>query len=148
MNFKKIGKFLLYLLPWFLSTILFRSDASYFSELNKPFFAPPSWLFGIVWPILYLLIAYVIYHTYDEADSHYKKTLLVNYISNQLFSFFFFTIKSNLLALVDTVIVLVSSYLFYKIIKKDYEKYSKYLLPYLIWNIYATILIISILAMN
>lgn len=148
MNFKKIGKFLLYLLPWFLSAILFRSDTSYFSDLNKPFFAPPSWLFGIVWPILYLLITYVIYHTYDEADSQYKKTLLVNYISNQLFSFFFFTIKSNLLAFIDTVIVLISSYLFYKIIKRDYEKYSKYLLPYLIWNIYATILIISILAMN
>ena len=148
MNFKKIGKFLLYLLPWFLSAILFRSDTSYFSDLNKPFFAPPSWLFGIVWPILYLLIAYVIYHTYDESDSQYKKTLFVNYISNQLFSFFFFTIKSNLLAFIDTVIVLISSYLFYKIIKRDYEKYSKYLLPYLIWNIYATILIISILAMN
>ena len=56
MNFKKIGKFLLYLLPWFLSALLFRSDSSYFNSLNRPFFAPAPWLFGIVWPILYIFI--------------------------------------------------------------------------------------------
>ena len=148
MNFKKIGKFLLYLLPWFLSALLFRSDSSYFNSLNRPFFAPAPWLFGIVWPILYIFIAYVLYNTYDDAGSDYKKNLLINYISNQLFSFFFFTIKSNLLACIDTVVVLISTYLFYKIVKRDNEKYSKYLIPYLIWNTYATILIIFILAMN
>ena len=145
MNLKKIGKFLLYLLPWFISSLLFRSDSTYFSELNKPFFAPPSWLFGIVWPILYLLIAYVLYNTFDDGDSNYKRMLLINYISNQLFSFFFFTIQNNLFAMIDTIIVLISSYLFYKRVDK---KYSKYLIPYVIWNTYATILIISIFAMN
>ena len=148
MNFKKIGKFLLFLLPWFLSAILFRSDSSYYSGLEKPFFAPPSWLFGVVWPILYLLLSYAIFKTYDDSNGAYKRNLLINYISNQLFSFFFFTIKNHFLSLIDTIIVLVSSIYFYKNIKDIDEKYSKYLIPYIIWNIFATILILSIFAMN
>ena len=148
MNLKKVGTFLLYLLPWFLSALLFRSDSSYFQQLNKPFFAPPPWLFGAVWPILYLLITYAIFHTYDRSNGRYKKILLINYLSNQLFSFFFFTIKNNFLAMVDTMIVLVSSYYFYREVKFSDDKYSKYLVPYLIWNLFATILIVSIFAMN
>lgn len=148
MNFKKITTFLLYLLPWFLSSLLFRSDKQYYLSLNKPFFAPPSWLFGIIWPILYILISYTIYKLYNDSDSSYKKNLLINYISNQLFSFFFFTIKNNPLSLIDTIIVLITSYIFYKQTKNMNKNYSYYIIPYIIWNIFATILILSINVMN
>ena len=148
MNFKKIVRFFIFLLPWFISALIFRSDTSYYNSLSRPFFAPPPFLFGIVWPILYLLIAYTIYNTWDSKDDGYKLSLLINYISNQLFSFFFFTIKTNFLAFIDTIIVLVSSIYFYRNVKNIDEKYSKYLIPYIIWNIYALILIFSILIMN
>ena len=148
MNFKKIGLFILYLLPWFLSAILFRSDTIYYKNLNLPFFAPPSIIFPIIWPILYLLITYSIFNVYKDSNNNYKKILLINYISNQLFSFFFFTIKSNILSLIDTIIVLVSSIYLLKETNQIDKKYSKYLIPYIIWNTYALILIFSILAMN
>ncbi len=148
MNFNKIGRFLLFLLPWFISSIIFRSDTNYYMTLNKPIFAPPPFLFGIVWPILYLLIAYVLYNTWDDRDNKYSISLIVNYISNQLFSFFFFTIHSPILAFFDTIVVLVSSIYFYRCIKDSNDKYSKYLIPYIIWNIYALILIFSILVIN
>ena len=57
MNIKKILSFLLYLLPWFLSVIIFPTDKVYYTNLIKPFFAPPPILFAKIWPILYLLIA-------------------------------------------------------------------------------------------
>ena len=148
MNFKKIGTYLLYLLPWFISSILFRSDTSYYNSLNKPFFAPASLIFGIVWPILYILICYSIYKIYNISNNNYKKALIINYISNQLFTFFFFTIKNNFLSLIDTIIILISSIYLYQSTKIIEKKYSKFLIPYIIWNIYAFILIASIFVMN
>ena len=148
MNIKKIFTFVLYLLPWFLSTLIFKMDTNHYSNLIKPPFAPPPIIFGIVWPILYLLITISIYKVFNISNNKYKITLLINYISNQLFSFFFFTLKNNALALVDTIIVLISSIYLYRETKKIDDRASKYLIPYILWNIFATILISSILALN
>ena len=63
---KKVLRFLIILLPWFIGGILFRSDSVYYKSLNKPFFAPPGFLFGIIWPILYILIAISIYKIYQN----------------------------------------------------------------------------------
>ena len=79
---KKIFKFLLIALPWFIGGLVFRSDTIFYKSLNKPLFAPPSIVFPIVWTILYILIAisiYLIYkdNSYKDTPS-YNKTLLIN----------------------------------------------------------------------
>ena len=145
MNFKNIFNYLLYLLPWFLSALIFKIDTTYYKNLNLPFFAPPSYIFAIIWPILYLLISYSIYKTLPTSNQNYKKTLITNYISNQLYTFFFFTLKSNPLALIDTIIVFITSLYLYKETK---NKTKKYLIPYIIWNTFALILSLSITIMN
>ncbi|MBR6690456.1 MAG: tryptophan-rich sensory protein [Bacilli bacterium] len=149
---KKIVKFLIIALPWFIGGLIFRSDTLFYKSLNKPVFAPPSIVFPIVWTILYILIAISIYLIYK--DNYYKdipsynKTLLINYFSNQIFSFLFFTIKSPFLALIDTIIVLISSLFLYYESKELNKTSAKLLIPYIIWNVFATILIISIFFMN
>ena len=148
MNYKKIGFYLICLLPWFLSTIIFKIDGNYYKNLNLPFFAPPSFLFGIVWTILYLIIAYSIYLTWSSSNNKYKIILLINYISNQLFTYLFFNLQNNSLALIDTIIVLISSIYLYKETKKIDKNNSKYIIPYIIWNSFATLLSFSILVMN
>ena len=148
MNIKKILSFLVYLLPWFLSVLIFPTDKSYYANLIKPFFAPPPILFAIIWPILYLLIAISIYKVINKSNSNYKISLIVNYISNQLFSLFFFTLKNPALALIDTIVVLISSIFLYRETKKINTNAIKYLIPYILWNIFATILISSIFIMN
>ena len=149
---KKIVKFLIFLLPWFLGGLLFKSDTIFYKSLNKPSFAPPSIVFPIVWTILYILIAISIYLVYKDNNykntPDYNKALLINYFSNQIFSFLFFTIKSPFLALIDTIIVLISSLFLYYESKELNKTSSKLLIPYIIWNIFATILIISIFFMN
>lgn len=149
---KKILKFLCFLLPWFISGLLFRSDTTFYKSLNKPVFAPPSILFPIVWTILYILIAISIYLIYKDNNykdiPNYNKTLLINYFSNQIFSFLFFTIKSPFLALIDTIIVLISSLFLYYESKELNKTSAKLLIPYIVWNLFATILIIFIFFMN
>ena len=73
MKFKKFFVYLLFLVPWFISALIFKSDSSYYYSLNLPWFAPPPIIFAIVWPILYTLIAYSIYKVLPNSSSNYKK---------------------------------------------------------------------------
>ena len=149
---KKILKFLIVLLPWFIGGLLFRSDISFYKNINKPFFAPPSIVFPIVWTILYILIAISIYLIFKDNSykntPDYNKALIVNYFSNQFFSFLFFTLKSPFLALIDTIIVLISSLFLYYESKELNDTSAKLLIPYIIWNTFATILITFVFFMN
>ena len=148
MKFKKFLVYLLFLLPWFISGIIFKSDKAYYLSLDLPFFAPPPILFGIIWPILYVLIAYSVYKTWNGSSSNYKIYLIINYISNQLYTWAFFILKNNFLALVDTIIVLISSLYLYVETKKLNKDKAKYLIPYIIWNIFALILVFTIFITN
>jgi tryptophan-rich sensory protein len=40
--------------------------STWYQELSKPFFNPPSWIFGPVWSILYIFIGLVFYFIYKE----------------------------------------------------------------------------------
>ncbi|MBR3161253.1 MAG: tryptophan-rich sensory protein [Bacilli bacterium] len=147
MNYKNIIKYLLCLLPWFISSIIFKANTSYYKSLNLPFFAPPTVIFPIIWTLLFILISISLYLTIDNSNSNYKLYLLINYLSNQLYTFCFFTIKNNFLAFIDCLIVLISSLYLYKETKNTNNS-SKYLIPYIIWNIFATILSLTILIIN
>ena len=147
---KKILTFIIILLPWFLSSLIFETDTNFYKSINKPFFAPPGILFPIIWTILYILIATSIYIIISKKNNtkDYNKYLVVNYISNQIFTFLFFDLKSPFLALIDTVIVLLSSIYLYIETKSINKTASKLLIPYIIWNGFATILITSIFFLN
>ena len=147
---KKILTFLLCLLPWFISNLVFKTDTNFYKSINKPFFAPPSILFPIIWAILYILISISIYLIISRKSNtkDYNKYLIINYMSNQIFTFLFFDLKSPFLALIDTIIVLLSSIYLYVESKAINKKSSKLLIPYIIWNIFATILIFSIFFLN
>lgn len=148
MKFKKFFSYLLFLLPWFISSILFRVDKNYYLSLRLPFFAPSPIIFAIVWPILYILIAYSIYKTYKDRNNIYTISLIFNYIFNQLYTFFFFVLRNNFLGLIDSIIVLVTSIVLFIEIKKIDKNKSYFLIPYILWNIFAFILSISIIILN
>ena len=150
MKYKKFIRYLICLLPWFISSLIFRVDTNYYNNLNLPFFAPPSILFPIVWTILYLLISISIYIVInkDNISSNYKITLVINYLSNQLYTLCFFIIKNNFLALCDALIVFVSSLYLYFYTKEYNKNASILLILYVIWNLFATILSFSIFIIN
>lgn len=146
--FKKFLVYLLFLLPWFLSGVIFKTDTSYYFSLNLPWFAPNPIVFGIVWPILYVLIAYSVYKTWPNSTSNYKIYLTINYVANQLYTWTFFVLKNNFLALVDVIIILISSLYLYVETRTLNEDKKWYLVPYIIWNIFALILVFTIFITN
>ena len=139
--FKNVVRFLMYLLPWFISSIIFRVDTSFYDSINKPFFAPPGIIFPIVWTILYILIAIGLYNNKNKNIEYYK-SLIINYFSNQIYTFLFFVIKSPFIAFIDTLVVLISSLFLYN------ETKSKWFIAYIIWNVFATILSLSVYLLN
>jgi tryptophan-rich sensory protein len=150
---KTIITFFIILFPWFIVSLLFNCDYNFYNSLELPFFAPPSIIFKIIWPILYILISYNIYKLFKEFDfsnetKSYYKILIVNYIANQLFLILFFCLRSTFLGFVDTLVVLITSlWLYYESTNLNKE-YSKYLIPYIIWNTFATILSLVVYFMN
>lgn len=139
----KIFKLLLYFLPWFLSNILFKVDTNFYETINKPFFAPPALVFVIIWPILYFLIALALYKNKNKNKNiTFYKSLVINYFSNQIYTFLFFNIKSPFIAFIDSIIVFISSLFLYN------ETKNKYLILYIIWNLFITILSLTIYFMN
>jgi benzodiazapine receptor len=125
----------------------------WYAQLKKPFFAPPSSLFGPVWTVLYAIIfvsfGYVFY-------LFIKKTIpfivVLPFILNLIFNFAFtplqFGLKNNYLALVDIVLVLITLvWAMWSI-----WPYSKGItiaqVPYLLWVSFATILQVSITYLN
>ena len=149
---KKIILFLCCLLPWFLNNII-PLNYNYYKEIKLPFFAPPSYFYGIIWPIIYILIAISIYNIvsslkWKEIPNNYKIILLINYIFNQSYTILFFGLHNNFLGLVSCLTTLLSTLFLYEETSLLNNKISKLLYSYIILSLFATILSLSIYLLN
>lgn len=149
---KKIIIFILLLLPWFLSAI-FPVDYKYYETLNLPFFAPPNAFYGIAWTTVYILttlsiISILNSYKFKDIPLSYKITLLINYLFNQSYILVGFGLKNNFLGFVSCLGTFISC-LFLVVENKELkEKSTKYLIPYVLLSLFATILSFTIFVMN
>lgn len=137
-----------------ISGVLFPTDLDYYSALKKPSWNPPAKLFGIAWALLYALISasvaivYTKTNGFQEAATNYVLILLLNYVANQAFTYIEFKLKNLKLAYLDTVLVAITTFLLiYATI--PYSKLAAwFLVPYLLWSCFATLLAWSIYQLN
>ena len=86
---------------------------NWYTQLIKPSWSPPSWLFGPVWSILYVIIFVSFGKVFLGA---YRKEIswmvALPFILNLVFNFAFtplqFGLKNNFLAAIDIVLVLLT----------------------------------------
>ena len=121
-----------------------------YNYLVNPPLSPPSYLFPIVWSILYLLIgaSYYIYRKNNNDDSLTIKLYYIQLILNYLWSIIFFTLKLRTLAVIWIIVLAITIiYLMIRFYKE--ERTSFYLLiPYILWVLFATYLNIGIVILN
>jgi tryptophan-rich sensory protein len=124
-----------------------------YQGLIKPSFAPPAWVFGPVWSILYLLIFITYSNVFylflnKKIDIWVIIPFVLNLIFNFSFTYFQFGIKSNILASIDIILILLTIvWMFYVI--WPINKNIVYLnIPYLFWVSFATIVQFSITYLN
>lgn len=126
---------------------------NYYTELIRPDWAPPAWIFGPVWTLLYAIIiitfGYVIYK-YLKKEVKFMTVLpfILNLVFNLSFTYFQFGLKNNILASIDILLILGTLLWFIFAIDKKYKWVAIANIPYLAWVSYATILQLTITYMN
>lgn len=149
---KNLFLYLFILISWFIGGFLFRDTTNFYNQLNLPFFALPGFLYGIVWTILFIMISYSIYLVFKENKNNipgsYLIVLILNYIINQTYTLFLFNFKNLFLSFINTILILITTLILYDQTKKINEKASKFLIPYLLFSIFAVILSLTIYFMN
>jgi len=129
------------------------NESNWYQQLIRPSWAPPSWLFGPVWSVLYLIIAisfgFVFYQIYKGAlPAIIALPFVLNLVVNFSFTYFQFGLKNNLLASIDILLVLGTIIWFMIIIWPYFRWVALVNIPYLIWVLFATTLQLTITMLN
>ena len=109
------------------------------SDLN-----PPGYIFGIVWPILYLLMSIAAYRTFEIT----KNPFFIQLIFNAMWSWLFFFFQMPFMALINIwLLIYLNTVLTIKMYKLD--KFSGLIyVPYVIWLLFASYLNLFIVINN
>ena len=141
-------------LMYLLYVIIAAGLASYFTfqglksskyiNSRKPSWFPPTFLFGLIWTILYLLYSYSWYKAPDSLNWIF----ILNMVLNVLWCFLFFGISKWEYALISLIaldsVMLQQIMLYYK-----YDVFaSTLLIPYLLWSCFATFLNYTMIKIN
>ncbi len=126
---------------------------TWYQGLVKPAWAPPSWLFGPVWTVLYAIIAVSFGVVFLKAlQKEIPYIVALPFALNLLFNFAFtplqFGLRNNVLASLDIVLVL-ATLVWALVAIYPYAKWVTLVnLPYLAWVSFATVLQLTITYLN
>ena len=150
------------LLPLLLSLLLSYSAAAigglgsvnadnFYESLVRPSWAPPAWLFGPVWSILYTLIAISTWLLWLRKRFSVRLPYFVlgaQLVFNALWSWLFFFWQLGLIAVIEItllwILIVINAVTFYRISKPA----GLLLAPYLCWVSFAAILAIELWLKN
>ncbi|KKT93573.1 MAG: TspO and MBR like protein [Parcubacteria group bacterium GW2011_GWA2_45_14] len=132
---------------------LLMNEYDWYAQLSKPVWSPPAEIFGLVWIVLYALIAFsfgkVFYMAWRrEVPGYVVWPFVLNLVFNAAFTPLQFGLKSNLLAAADILLVL-GTLVWGMAAIYSYRRYLVYLqIPYLLWVGFATFLQLTITYLN
>ena len=135
------------------SLVTTNGPGSWYASLQKPFFAPPNWVFAPVWITLFILMGTALYLVWQSGTENRDVQIAlgffgVQFILNVIWSFLFFGLRSPLLGLVTILLlwlmIAATIRAFYPVKKSA----AFLLIPYIAWVTIATALNAAIYVMN
>lgn len=138
------------------SLVTYPALDGWYASLSLPAFSPPSWIFGPVWTVLYVLMAIALYRVWSkESDKKSAKNVddalhwfWLQLALNVAWSYLFFGLKKPLPAFFDIVFLWIAIFLTIKSFGKVDRNASLLLAPYLLWIFFAAILNLSVWLLN
>ena len=123
-------------------------DTLWYQSLIKPTITPPTWIFGPIWTIIYILMGIALGKIIKiKNDLDLIKLFALQFFCNSIWSYLFFGIHKIDFALYD--IMLLWATLIALLIKTyRYKIIFLLLLPYFIWTTFAYILNLQIFVLN
>lgn len=126
--------------------------ASFYGRLSQPAWAPPAWLFGPVWSVLYLLMAVAAWLVWREQGLSGAAIALglfvIQLAANALWSWLFFVLHRGALSLAEILVlwllILATILSFWPIQRLA----ALLLVPYLAWVSVASALTLSLWQKN
>ena len=126
-----------------------KSSSIWYTSLIKPVFNPPSWLFGPVWTLLYLMMGVALGKLWKQKtkNKQFIFIFVIQFIFNLLWTPIFFCYHYIGLAFLDlcALFVLLAVLLF---AVRHQKSIMLLLLPYFLWVTFAGILNFSIYYLN
>ena len=117
---------------------------TWYQGLIKSSLNPPGYVFGIVWPILYLLMSISAYRNFDSI----AKIFFIQLFFNTIWSWLFFFYHLSFIALLDIwLLIFLNINILIVLAKKDKLAMILYI-PYVIWLLFASYLNIFIVINN
>ena len=125
---------------------------NWYDKLNKSKYNPPSWIFSVVWPILYICMAisFIIVKQNEKCKNYCDplKFFTIQLLFNLIWTTIFFKFKNIKLAVLDLILIIIFTFItilqFYKISLLA----TLLLIPYFIWICFALYLNVYILLNN
>ncbi len=134
------------------TTAVFVSTGGWFAELCKPSWNPPSWVFGPIWTLLYIMMAIAAWLVWRQGGWKLQRlalgVFLLQWLLNALWTPLFFGMHQLGLAFGEIILLWVvlalTAILFWQVKKSA----GWLLLPYLAWVSFAMALNFSIWRLN
>ena len=119
-------------------------DKIWYSKLNKSSLSPPNWVFSVVWPVLYTLLAISFIFTLKNKKCKGLCKPLIFFILQLILNLFwttvFFKFKMIVTSLIIINAIILLTFFTYTSMIKISKKGAYLLLPYLLWLCFATYL--------
>ncbi|MGZ3304991.1 MAG: TspO/MBR family protein [Asticcacaulis sp.] len=116
----------------------------WYASLAKPAFNPPNWVFGPVWTVLYILMAFAFWRVLRRPRGTGKTfavtAFVIQMILNALWSIAFFGLHSPLMGLVVIALMIVAIITTIAAFARLDRLAAGLLAPYLAWVAFASVL--------
>ena len=131
-----------------MATISFKEP--WYSQLIKPNFNPPDWIFAPVWTTLYLMMTLAIWFFWHSKNKDINTIYIyfIHIVFNTTWSIVFFALHQIFLALIVLLILICLIIILILRFKRVNIVSSYLMIPYLLWTTFALFLNLNLLILN